>query len=154
MKNQFFKIIKDQKIIDVAMNGFICIDSKYHNPVYCDPNDAQFIKSAINEAIYYHINWLNNIPEYSDISYDIPDEIIVIEPDEYEELRGLLIDGQDINVQIIENVEDNLEEVQPIIEYQKPENLMELRQIISDQSRQIQLLTDALLELSGVMYDA
>ncbi len=145
----FYKIIKDDAVIDV---GFVFLNwsEKHGCMIACDVSEAQFAQSS-DELKAYHDNWLKPVPEtYTD--YEAA-QVVIIEEDEYEELRARLINGETISPDDIEPeiIEPEPEEVTPDDE-DKPLTIAEMRQIITEQQNKIKLLSDCLLEMSEIVY--
>lgn len=77
----FYKVIKNDKVIDVLRNlHYVRYQKKHNMMVSCGQNDAQGIVSS-DGKYFWHIDWLYQFPEEVREKYDI---VIIKEIDEYE----------------------------------------------------------------------
>ena len=83
----FYKVLKDNKVIDVLDNLiYLKWQDKHKTMVLCSENEAQAVLSSDKNEIW-HEKSLYNIPEYADC-YDTV-EIIPVDSFEYKQLKVL-----------------------------------------------------------------
>lgn len=135
----FFKIIQDSKVINVG-----CTFLKWNNArqklYICDVDDAQFAQ-ALDEDKIYRADWLNPAPEEAG-KFETAD-VVVIDEVEFDELKELLSEGEDVPEEFIEE--------KPLIEVrhyetdeEKPMSIAEMREKILEQQKQIEALLEKL----------
>lgn len=137
----YFKIIKDNKIIDVG-STFVKWSKQYKCFYGCSGPQAQCIFSSINMKYYYDNDWLIQPPISSDLYTTA--KIIDITEQEYDELLELLDNNEDINNQSYE------EEQQSQPEENNQQHIMtinEMREKILEQENQIKILTNYILKI-------
>lgn len=84
----FYKVIKDNKVIDVLDKLiYLKYQPKHKIMVLSDENEAQAILSS-GKNDFYHERTLYNIPNDADVKYETVD-LIEISKFEYEQLRVL-----------------------------------------------------------------
>lgn len=146
----YYKMIRDNIIIGA---GFIFLkwNEKHRCLFACSVDDAQLIQTHDQTAVY-HADWLKPVPtaagEYETV------QAAVIDAVEFDEIIALLTDG--------ETIENNTDEAENIVEQpdseiqndetEKPMTVAEMRQSIADQQDQINMLTECILEMSGIVY--
>lgn len=146
----YYKIIKDGIVIDAVEGSPWVCKGKHGYPVRCGPDRATGVLSH-GSATIYHIDGAAPLGDY-------PDVIVAdIDFQEYDELRALLDDGEDIPVIEPEFPEPEPEPEQPEPDQpveDKPMTVQEMREKITTQEQQIADLTEALdLLLQGVTAD-
>ena len=140
----FFKIIQNNTVIDVG-NVFLRWNKKRNRFYICDVNEAEFAQSSDQTKIYKDY-WLKASPvEAEDAS------IVVIDRDQYDEIRALLEDGQQI--EIPPEPPKDVPEQRPStkLEEEKPLTISEMRQMIKEQQEQILILKDKIQEMSNAL---
>lgn len=146
----YFKIIIDGIVKDIGAT-FLKWNSKHNMLFCCDVQDAEYAQSYTQNTIY-HDNWLKPISNTA-VVYTNAD-IVIINATEYDELKALLDDGEQIIVppeeqQPIEPENPSPDEPQ---EEQHPMTVSEMRSKIIQQQQQIDMLTSCLLEMSEIVY--
>ncbi len=147
----YYKIVQDGTVIDA---GFVFLkwNEKHHCMFCCDVNEAQFIQSY-DQAAVYQVEWLNAAPASAG-QFDTVDAVVISET-EFDEIRALLDDGEtviDEPEQPIEQPPDEPEQQGSEEPAERPMTVAEMRQVISEQQEQIAMLTDCILEMSEVVY--
>ena len=130
----FFKIIKDEEVIDIG-----CVFLKWNDArkkmYICDVNEAQFVQT-FDETKIYKASWLNPAPKkagkYETVTVEVIDET------EFDELKELLSEGQPIFIDEPVIEVQHHEEVE--IPEEKPMTIAEMRQLILEQQKQIETL--------------
>lgn len=144
---KFFKIVVNNKIIDIACStGCMRWSVKGRRFLCCDENHMQYLQSSLDEERIYHADWMWR-PESDDGVNCVNVDVIEIEEGEYHELEELLTKGEELDVPAMEAelVLPVLEE--PIPEAEKPPTIMQMREMIEEQQKQIQALMDSLEKL-------
>lgn len=81
----YYKVLKDNKVIDVLDNlVFVKYQKKHNLMLLCDKSEAQAIESS-DGLHFWHIDWLYNIPVDG---YDTV-ELVEIDKYEYNQLKAL-----------------------------------------------------------------
>ena len=84
----FYKVMKNDKVIDVLQNlSYIKYQKKHDMMVSCSQSDAQGIISSDGQHIW-HIDWLYRFPEEAKDRYEVV-ALEEIEEYEYKQLRAL-----------------------------------------------------------------
>ena len=99
---QYFKVVQNKKVIDIGINFYLW-SKKYRLYSCCDINKAQAAGGVIHEVMY-HDDWLTNLP--SDANNYCKAQIVLIEKEEFDELKELLEDGEPV---IIEEKEEEVQ---------------------------------------------
>ena len=152
--NQYFKIIKDNTVIDVSDGRFLRWQERHRVSLYCDANHGEYMQSSIDVEKIYHAPWMNAVRDSADVQYELA-EIAEIEEDEYNNLKSIIEEGMEIEVEpepvvVEETAEDPIiEEPEP----KKPLTLNEMREIIEQQRQEIERLKACIVEMSEVVYD-
>ena len=84
----FYKVIKNDRVIDVLENlSYVKYQKKHNIMISCDQSDAQGIISSNGQYIW-HVDWLYNFPDEAKGRYDIV-SLEEIDEYEYKQLRVL-----------------------------------------------------------------
>lgn len=146
----YYKIIKDGIVIDaVEGSPWVCM-GKHGYPVRCGPDRATGVLSH-DSSIIYHIDGAVPLGDYQDVI------VADIGWQEYDELRALLDDGEEVPVPepVYPEPEPEPEPDPEQPEVEKPMSVQEMREKIIEQEAQIADLTEALdMLLTGVTDDA
>ena len=134
----FFKVIKDENVIDIGFS-FYKWNSDHNQMFSCNIEEAQFAGSYY-KPIYYHDVWLKPIKE--DLKNYETATIVEITEEEFEELKTLLDNGETISgVEEPPHEEPFVERIEPPIEEEsKPLSISEMRALILEQQKQIEML--------------
>lgn len=150
----FYKLIRDGVIFDAGVM-WLRWQPKNRIMLRCEPSEAQFVMGT-DETIY-RVQWLNPAPAEAG-QYEVI-EAAIIDKQEYEDLRAVLDDGEEVPV--VEPVypepepepEPEPDPEQP--EQERPMTVQQMREKIIEQEAQIADLTEALdMLLTGVTDDA
>lgn len=148
----YYKIIRDGQVVD-AGEMWLRWQHKNRIMLHCDPSEAQFVMAYDGSAIY-RVQWLNPAPAEAG-TYEVV-EAAIIDKQEYLDLRAVLDDGETVPVPEPVVPEPDLPP-EPEIREELPETerkmtVEEMRQRIKSQDEQITLLTECILEMSGIIY--
>ena len=145
----YYKIIQNDTVID-ANCVFLRWIAKHRRLMVCEPKDAEFVQSY-DQTKFYHDNWLRpapaGVPAYESA------QIIVIDATEYDEIRALLDDGEEVP-----HIPDDPEPPvpvdpdEPVNPDDRPMTIAEMRAKIAEQAESIDMLIDCILEMSEVVY--
>ena len=149
----YYKVIRNSTVIDV---GFVFLkwNETKHKLYLCDVNEAQFVQSRDGDTVY-HAEWLKPYP--AEAGYYEPVDVVMIDENEYDEIRAFLEDGEEIPYE----PDDPTPEPQPEPEPDEPDDpeeeehkmtISEMRQTLTDMMEQVGLLTECILEMSEVVY--
>lgn len=118
----FYKIIQDNKVIDVN-NKFFRYQKKYFNIISSSPENAQLIQSSDGKE-FYSTGWLKPLPE--GISKKVVDAYIISE-EEYNELNQQL----QVSEEVFEVVQEDVALIndEPQIVEQPVEQVMNIREL-------------------------
>ena len=135
----YYKIIKDGAVIDAVTGSPWVCKGKHGRPVRCDPRQATGVLSS-DSTLIYHIDGAAPLGDY-------PDVIVAdIGWQEYDELRALLDDGEEVTAPkpelVIPVPEPEPTPEQP--EAEKTMSVQEMREKIMEQEKQLAKLTDQL----------
>lgn len=148
----FYKIIRDGEVVDAAYT-FLQWNERHLCMMVCEPRDAQFVQSFDGEHVY-HVAWLNPVPEALDGRYETV-EAMLIDQQEYDDLRAVLDDGEIVLVPPEETEQPDNPPVEPDEDDEpqdKPMTVQEMRDKIKEQEEAIAFLTDCILEMSVMVY--
>ena len=145
----YYKIIKDGVVIDALDGGVFVRRNPRGLIVSCGPDRAIGVVSS-DSSLIYHIDGAAPLGDY-------PDVIVAdIGWQEYDELRALLDDGEEVPVPepVYPEPEPEPEPDPEQPEVEKPMSVQEMREKIIEQEAQIADLTEALdMLLTGVTVD-
>ena len=146
----YYKVIIDGNVIDVG-TVFLKWNNAKHHMYMCSLNEAQFVQGRDGNTAYRD-EWLKS---YEGIpSPFVPAKVVIIGAREFDELRALLEDGEDIPEKPIPVPEPEPEpDEEPAPEPETPMTIAEMRQYIADMIEQVDMLTECILEMSEVVYD-
>lgn len=145
----YYKIMQNDVIVD-ANYVFLKWVAKHHCLMVCDPTQAEFVQSY-DMGTVYHDRWLRPVPDGAP-AYETA-SVIVIGETEYDEIRALLDDGEEVPY-----VPDEPEPPapvnpdEPINPDERPMTVAEMREKIIEQQESIDMLIDCILEMSEVVY--
>jgi len=132
----YYKIVKNKKVIDI---GCTFLKWKKNRLYVCSEDEGQFIQS-LNEKKVYRDVWMKEASdEFTDYEQA---KIKAITETEFEDLRATIDDGEEIVEQEEVVIPSVQEEVQP--EEDKPLSISDMRKIILEQQRQIEMLMEKL----------
>ena len=131
----YFKMSKNNKVVSVG-SVYLRWDIGRNRLFICEADDAQFVQ-AFDESNIYHDTWMKSIPKKAKVSYEIA-KVIEISESEYEDLKAILSEGEVI--ELPEVIEEQPEETPEIQEEEKPMTIAEMREMILNQQKQIDLL--------------
>lgn len=126
----FYKIIKDNKIVDVN-NEFFKLQRKHNLLINTDYKHAEFICSSDGVNLYT-TSWTSE-PAYGNKNSQYV-EAVLIDQDEYNQLKEEL----QLNHVVIQTIEDSPEDV-VVVEPQKPERHVEVLSLRRLEERVAQL---------------
>ena len=130
----FFKIIQNKKIVNVGVT-FLKWDTIRHRLFVCDIDDGQLIQSY-NEEHIYHASWMKPLPTEAG-EYELA-TVAAIDETEFNDLLDELSEGE---IPIVEEVEEEPIHEEPQKETEeKPISISEMRKLIVEQQKQIELL--------------
>ena len=131
----FFKIIQNEKVVNIGC-VFLKWNEKRKKLYVCDVDDAQFVQT-FDESNIYTASWLNPPPKEAGEFESA--EVVVIDEAEFDELRELLSEGEEIVVE--QPAEQYVMPVTPAEQpEEKPMTIAEMREIIIKQQEQIETL--------------
>lgn len=135
----YYKIIKDGIVIDAVEGSPWVCKGKHGYPVRCGPDRATGVLSH-DSSIIYHIDGAAPLGDYQDVI------VADIGWQEYDELRALLDDGEEVPVPepVIPEPEPEPEPAPEQPEQEKPMSVQEMREKITAQEQQIAELADQL----------
>jgi len=134
----YFKVIKNDKVIDVGC-VFLKWNTKRHKYNVCSVDEGQFLQS-LDEQHIYRDTWMKSYPKEAS-GYSFAD-ISAITESEFDDLRELLSEGEEIT---IEEAPNEIFEVHEAEEHEdKPMSIADMRKIIAEQQMQIELLNQRL----------
>ena len=136
----FFKILNDDQVTGCV---FLKWNTKRRKMNVCDPDYGQYVQSFKEDKIY-RAYWLKPVPEGAP-EYELSD-VVVIDHQEYEDLKTLLSEGENVPNSVVEPVveEEHVEQEPPQESEEKPLSLAEMRAIIAEQQKQISMLMEQL----------
>ena len=148
----YFKIIKNNTIIDVG-DTFLFWLKKVNGLLVCQSNQAFYLSTARGEI--YETAWLRTPPMGAPRFTSI--EAVIIEKEEYEELKEKLLSTESIPVP---NIQEIIVEVAPEIKVEPQlldsstatQLLQELVKQYAELKKQNQLLEECVLEMSQELY--
>lgn len=109
----FYKIIKDNKVIDVN-NNFFKFLKKRLIPISCDSNDAEVVISSDGNK-YYTADWMKPAPAQLNVELV---KIFIISEEEYNSLKEQLQLNETI---VVEPVQEEIITAAGIVEQPKEE---------------------------------
>ena len=131
----FFKVIQDNKVVSVG-TVFLEWNTKKHKMYVSTVDEGQFVQ-AYDESKVYRDAWMKYAPEEAGpFEYAT---VIVITQREYEDLKAMLDDKEEI-VEALPEQHIETTTVQPP-EEEKPMTISEMREMILKQQEQIDALT-------------
>ena len=127
----FYKIVKNEKIIDVN-NQFFKFLRKHLNLISCSPNTAEVVSSSDGQK-FYTAEWLKPLPEGVDIEMV---KVFIISEEEYNSLKEQLAVSEVIGPAPIEN-EPVVEEISftPVVEEKPKEQTISIRDLYEEIQR-------------------
>ena len=134
----YFKVIQDKKVVSVG-TVFLRWSIKRHKLLICGVDDGEFVQSYDEQHIY-HDAWLKLAPNEAGKHEEAT--VIVIDAQEYEDLLAILTEGETIDYET-PVIPEQQEETQLPVE-EKPMTIAEMREIISRQQEQIEMLIQRL----------
>lgn len=144
-----YKIVQNNTVIGVCTSSDLRVFQQKHQILLlCYEDDAQYI--CVDDR-YYHDMWMKPITT-DKVPYEMA-EVVVIEEEEYERLKALLDDEEEVVEETPEEppVEEPVEEPSP-----EPEERVLSRVELMEQNKamqtQIDMLTECLLEVSMMLY--
>ena len=145
----YFKVIIDGNVVDVG-TVFLKWNNGKHHMYLCGLNEAQFVQ-GLDGNTAYRDDWLKAYEGKP--SPFIQAKVIIIDATEYDELRALLEDGEDIPEPPAPAPEPEPEpDEEPKPEPDNPMTIAEMRQHVADMVEQVEMLTECILEMSEVVY--
>lgn len=130
----FCKVIIDGNIVSVGC-AFLKWNEKRHKFSICDSDEGQFLQS-IDESEVFRAPWMKPFP--SDAEGYVEADVNVISQQEFEDLKFLLSEGEEVKEEEQPPVEEHIDRELP--EEEKPLSLAEMRAIILQQQEQIERL--------------
>lgn len=130
----YFKVIQDNTVVSVG-SVFLKWNTKKHRLFICDVDNGQFVQS-FDEKHIYKDDWLKTSD--GDIQYENA-SIVIINETEYEDLKEMLIEGEPIIEEPVHEPVVVQERHEPE-EEEKPLTIAQMREIIAEQQKQIELL--------------
>ena len=135
----YFKILIDNKIVSVG-NVFLKWNSKRHKLYVCDVDEGQFVQTY-DEKNIYKASWLKKAPKDAK-TFDTAN-VVVINETEYNDILTSLQEGEPIIEEVTEpKREEYVVEHEPEPEQEKPMTIAEMRKIILEQQKQIEMLIE------------
>ncbi len=144
----YYKIAQNGAVVDA---GYIFLRwvEKHRCLMTCDPTIAEFVQ-AYDRTRVYHDHWLRPVPAGAP-AYESA-TVTVIGETEYDEIRALLDDGEEIPVTPAEPDPPPVEPDEPVEPDDRPMTVAEMREKITEQQASIDMLIDCILEMSEVVY--
>lgn len=134
----YFKVIQDNKVVSVG-TVFLKWNIKRQRLFICDANDGEFVQSY-DEKHIYHDSWLRPAPVEAGQHEEA--SVVIISSQEYEDLLTILNEGETVDYETPVVPKEPEEITQPTEE--KPLTIAEMREIISRQQEQIEMLIQKL----------
>lgn len=146
----YYKVIIDDNVVDVG-TIFLKWNTSMRHMFMCSANEAQFVMGRDSNTCYRD-DWMK-MYEGNPSTY-LPAKVVMINAREYDEIRALLEDGEDIHEppEPIPEPEPEPHE-EPAPEPDAPMTISEMRQQITEMSAMMEMLTECILEISEVIYD-
>lgn len=142
----YYKVIQDDRIVDAGF-VFLKLNERRRRLNLCDEDEAQFVQ-AHDQSKVYRDEWLKPIPE-TYTSFEAA-QVVVIDKNEYDEIRALL-DGDEVVPVLPEIVEEEIveEPEKPAEEAQM--SIADMRRLIQEQQEQLAQLTEKLTEVTNTI---
>lgn len=128
----YYKIIKDDKIIDVN-NQFFKFLKKHLIAVSCDPNVAEAIRSS--DGKFYTTNWLKPLP--SEVQLETVKAVVILE-EEYNLLKNRLSIEEVVISQPVEITYESEETEKPVlveVQEQEKQQVVSIRDLYEEIKR-------------------
>lgn len=136
----YFKVIRNDIVVDVG-TVFLKWNINKHKFNICSTDEGQFVQSYKEDHIYRD-SWMKQHPDEAK-GYDNA-KVVIIAESEYNDLRDLLGEGETVEVDEIIIPSEEVHEV-PVQELpEKKLSLAELRELVVEQQKQIELLNEKL----------
>lgn len=144
----YYKIMQNGAVIDAGYT-FLKWVEKHHCLMICEPAQAEYVQSYDRTTIY-HDSWLRPVPTGAPACEAA--KVVVIGETEYDEIRALLDDGEEVPVDPVEPEPEPIEPDDPVEPDDRPMTVAEMREKIAEQQESISMLIDCILEMSEVVY--
>ena len=133
----FCKMLKNDKVVNIGC-VFLKWNIKRHRMNVCSVDEGQFVQSYDEKTIYKD-SWLKPAPEEAKNFEEA--KIVVIDQIEFDDLKELLNEGEEVLVEKPEPLPSPQVLTEEPVE-EKPMSIAEMRQIIAEQQKQIDLLLE------------
>ena len=135
----FFKVIKNDTVIDAGC-AFLKWNDKKNRYFVCAVEEAEFALSYKEQNIYRD-DWMKVASNKA--TGFVNAKVEIIEEQEYEDLLDLLSENEVI---VIEKPVVNVPKTHEVVPEEKPLSLNELRELVKEQQKQIEYLTNKVKE--------
>ena len=144
----YYKILQNGAVVD-ACYIFLRWVGKHHCLMICEPAQAEYVQSYDHTRVYRD-HWLRPVPDGAP-AYETA-KIVVIDETEYDEIRALLDDGEEVPVDPAPPEPEPVGPDDPVEPDERPMTVAEMREKITEQQGSIDMLIECVLEMSEIIY--